>query len=274
MHYDLPGLNREFGDYNTLRSRRPKVEAMGDDLKILCDNLEEDPKPPHERSNQWFRPTGRHTTTREEKITMSITVTSRDALTRAYVYRFLASLFMTHPTARAVRELTEMAEALRVPYPVDVSLDALDQEYMELFVVPNPRYVAPYESVYRDCWLMPSVLKRGSNPGEESPKIKGLVMGESTQAVRQSYVDSGVLPTKDLPDHIGNELYFLGYLSSLEMGLSAHEAELSAEQRALFCRNHLLTWIGDLRDKIAGRDRLGFYLAAIKVTKAVLEDDA
>ena len=58
-------------------------------------------------------------------------------------------------------------ETFRQPPPDEpgLSLDELDREYMELFVIPGPRYVAPYESVFRDRWILPAVLKRGYHPG-------------------------------------------------------------------------------------------------------------
>ncbi|MBI2906346.1 MAG: hypothetical protein HYX92_01680 [Chloroflexi bacterium] len=70
-------------------------------------------------------------------------VQTRDAYARAYVYRFLASVFTAHPTAQMVTGLAEMAEFFGIPCPQDASLEELDQEYMDLFVVPNRRYVAP-----------------------------------------------------------------------------------------------------------------------------------
>ncbi|MBI2906345.1 MAG: 4Fe-4S binding protein [Chloroflexi bacterium] len=38
-------LTREYGDYGTLRTRHPKAKTMGDNLRILYDNLGDEPKP-------------------------------------------------------------------------------------------------------------------------------------------------------------------------------------------------------------------------------------
>ena len=141
---------------------------------------------------------------------------------------------------------------------------------MDLFVVPNPRYVAPYESVYRDCWVLPP------GPGKESAEqvIGRLLMGESTLQVRQAYLQAGVLPEEDLPDHIGNEFRFMAYLWTREAEASDGEAQAWAERRAEFRREHLLKWIGQLRERVAERDRLGHYRVALQVAEAVLLDDS
>jgi hypothetical protein len=86
--------------------------------------------------------------------------------------------------------------------------------------------------VFRDHWLLPEVLKRGSNPGETGQTIKGLLMGESTLAVRETYLRAGLLPEQDLPDHIGNELRFLAYLCAIEADAPADEARTLAQTRS------------------------------------------
>jgi hypothetical protein len=45
---------------------------------------------------------------------------------------------------------------------------------------------------------MPASLNRGSNPGEASVMIKGLVMGDSTLAVRQCYSEVDTLDITQL----------------------------------------------------------------------------
>lgn len=183
------------------------------------------------------------------------------------IYEFLALVFSTHPTRDSVYSLREMAKTLEIPYSSDLSLADLDREYMELFVIPNPRYCAPYESVYRDHWEMPASLKRGSNPGEASVMIKGLVMGESTQAVRQCYDEVGGLPADDLPDHIANELRFMAYLWSIA-------SDASAKLRAKFCEEHLLAWVHQLLLRVEESEHRVYYSVALQVTEAVLRDDS
>ncbi|MEK7406383.1 MAG: hypothetical protein AAB225_14880, partial [Acidobacteriota bacterium] len=96
-----------------------------------------------------------------------------EAGARAAVYAFLAEVFSSHPSQHSVDALRALAAELGVACPSGLSVAELDQEFMELLVVPNPRYVAPYESVFRDQWLLPAVRKRGSDPSEGGPTIKG-----------------------------------------------------------------------------------------------------
>lgn len=203
----------------------------------------------------------------------SATLAARELKAQAEIYRFLARVFGSHPDQESIRTLAGVAAELEIAFPPGLSLDELDREYMELFVIPGPRYVAPYESVFRDRWILPAVLKRGSNPGETGPTIKGLLMGESTLAVRETYLRAGLVPERDLPDHIGNELRFLAHLCATEADAPACEARALAETRERFRREHVVEWIGDLRRKVAERDGLGYYSAAAEVAEAVLREE-
>jgi TorA maturation chaperone TorD len=189
---------------------------------------------------------------------------------RAVIYSFLAEVFSSHPTPEAAIAVRQMAEALDLHPISDWAASDLEREYMDLFVVPTSRYAAPYESVYRDHWLMPTILKPGSDPGETSRVIKGLVMGESTIAVRQIYLEAGVVPNQGLPDHISNELYFLAHLCNCETENQSPVNSSFKEQRAVFCRDHLLKWIDQFREKVAQNERLGYYLTALRIIETLV----
>jgi len=192
---------------------------------------------------------------------------------RAGIYSFLAGVFCLYPTPGSLAAVRAMAEALGVDAGPVATIDGVRQDYVDLFVVPGPRYVAPYESVFRDRWLLPTLLKPGSNPGEASREIKGLLMGESTMAVRRCYQDAGVLPSEDLPDHIGNELRFMALLWAKRYREQPESQAVSAARRS-FRDGHILKWIGDLRMKVAERERTGFYSAALGVAETLLRDEA
>jgi TorA maturation chaperone TorD len=195
-----------------------------------------------------------------------------EARARAKICSFLAEVFRTRPTEETVGTIRAMAAELGVDCPGDVSLSELDDEFRVLFVIPNPRYVAPYESVFRDEWPLPAVLRRGSNPSETGQKIKGLLMGESTLQVRNAYIRVGVCPDRDLPDHISNELSFVAYLSGKEAEAVNGEGEALVEARKEFLCDHLFAWIGMLRERLRARDRFGVYRAAIEVAEVVLRE--
>jgi len=192
---------------------------------------------------------------------------------RVSVYAFLAGVFCLAPTAESAHAVSQMAATVGISCPEGLALSDLEHEFMDLFVVPNPRYVAPYESVYRDRWLLESAS--GTEPGKgPAPLVmERLLMGESTMAVRQAYLQAGVLPEEDLPDHIANELRFMAHLWAREAEAGGEAPDL-ADLRRRFREEHLLKWIGQLRERVAERDRLGYYRVALEVAEAVLQDDA
>jgi TorA maturation chaperone TorD len=192
---------------------------------------------------------------------------------RVRVYGFLAEVFCSAPTAESAHAVSQIALALGISCPERLPLSDLEREFMDLFVVPNPRYVAPYESVYRDRWLLEPAS--GTEPGQgPAPLVMDrLLMGESTMAVRQAYLQAGVLPEEDLPDHIANELRFMAHLWAREAEAGGAEPGL-ADLRQRFREEHLLQWIGQLREKVAERERLGYYRVALEVAEAVLQGDA
>jgi TorA maturation chaperone TorD len=196
-----------------------------------------------------------------------------EARASADVYGFLATVLSSHPTLESVTVLRRLAAEMELPCPGPVAMAELDREYMELFVVPNPRYVAPYESVFRDRWRLPGTLQPRSNLAEAGEPIKGLLMGESTLDVRQTYARAGILPDDDLPDHIGNELRFIAYTWAAEATAGPEDAVAWAEVRERFRREHVLQWIGLLREKVAERERLGYYGAALRMAEALLQED-
>ncbi len=203
----------------------------------------------------------------------SVAIPADETKAKARIYAFLAGLFSSHPAEEAARTLQEMAAELGIAHPGGLSLEELEREYMDLFVVPGPRYVAPYESVFRDEWPLPPVLKRGSNPAENGTKIKGLLMGESTLEVRRTYITAGLYPEADLPDHIANELRFLAWISAQQATATPEEARALAEAGENFRRAHVLKWIGELRQRVEDRERLGYYGAALRVAEAIVRDD-
>jgi TorA maturation chaperone TorD len=192
---------------------------------------------------------------------------------RSRLYAFLASVLCSAPTADTARAVCQLASALGIPCPEGLALGDLEREFMDLFVVPNPRYVAPYESVYRDRWLLEPASGNEPGQGDTPQVVERLLMGESTMAVRQAYLRVGVLPEDDLPDHIANELRFMAHLWAREAEAGG-DAPALADLRQRFREEHLLKWIGQLHKQVAEKERLGYYRAALEVAEAVLQTDA
>lgn len=191
---------------------------------------------------------------------------------RQNIYAFLANVLTSRPTADTVGRVRQMAEVLGIPCPDAWPIGDLEQEYVDLFVVPNPRYVAPYESVYRDAWLLPVAPDPESPFAARSRMIKGLVMGESTAAVRECYREAGLAPSEELPDHIANELRFMAYLWERETQ-TPQERGRYATLRARFRDEHLLKWVGLLQARLRESERLAYYSLVLQVVETVLQDE-
>ena len=187
---------------------------------------------------------------------------------RVRIYGFLAEVFHSTPTAESLRAVSQMALALGISCPAAPPLGELNREYMDLFVVPNPRYVAPYESAYRDRWLIAS--GQGADAAEKA--VGRLLMGESTLAMQQCFQDARVLPLQDLPDHLANELRLMSHLWTQEANPSDGHGSLEG-LRAKVRNEHLLKWIGQLRQKVVEHERMGFYSAALDLVEAMLQHD-
>jgi TorA maturation chaperone TorD len=195
---------------------------------------------------------------------------------RGRIYAFLANVLTSPPTAETVRRVRQMADVFGIACPAAWPLRELEQEYTELFVVPGPRYVAPYESVYRDAWLVPcsqdGPWSARTSDGPRHLLVKGLLMGESTVAVRACYRQAGVVPTDELPDHIGNELRFMAHL--WERSAEPHgNGNTFAQLRATFRDDHLLTWTGLLVARLRKSDRLGYFPIVLEIAERVLQDE-
>lgn len=184
---------------------------------------------------------------------------------RALAYDLLAAVLGSAPTAESVSALSYVARAFGIYCPDDLALREVQREFMDLLIVPNPRYAAPYESAYRDGRLA------GANG--IGPRSAGLLMGDSTLAVRQAFVDAGVLPVQDLPDHIANELRLVSHLWHVEACGDSEQAAEAARQREVFVAEHVTRWIGELAGRIAQNSATGFYRAAIETVRALLDGE-
>lgn len=192
---------------------------------------------------------------------------------RAVIYDLIATALTTPPTAPVVRAVREMARTLGFGCPEEWSLEDLRDEHRLLFVVPNPRYVAPYESVYRDAWEWGEPCDtQAAGDGPHSRIIKGLLMGTSTLEVDRCYRDAGVRPREDLPDHVGNELRFMAFLCRQRETKTTERHDV----KALYARirdDHLLMWLPLLRERVRESETLDFYTLTLAIAIAVLQND-
>ncbi len=124
--------------------------------------------------------------------------------------------------------------------------DELEAEHAALFVLPSG--VLPHEAVYLD---------REKRLG-----------GRITVGVRQFYENAGAAVLDDcieMPDHIGMELEFMGFLCAMEKKLRENADQSSLRTcikfQKTFLEEHLSKWAYQCCEEITGHATYGFYKA-------------
>jgi TorA maturation chaperone TorD len=193
---------------------------------------------------------------------------------RKNVYDLLRCFFLQEPSEEFLRALRDdnilnklsggneeldegielLSSALSSP---DLSglASSLREEFTRLFVGPLP--IPLYESVYRSA--------------------SGLVKQEETDAVRDKYLEAGLLihPESSFPeDHIGAEIEFLYFLADKAAAAEEKEAQntLFLFQQE-FLRDHLSRWVGLFCDRLFSSARSPFFRGAAKITKGFVAWD-
>ncbi len=193
------------------------------------------------------------------------------------VYGFLAACF-ARPLAQRELEAVSLGGMTQTgASPCDAELSAMlqnlasnydpqacEQEFMALFKVPGGRYVAPYESVFRDIHEI------------EGQRVGGLLLGQSAVDVQKWYRLAALEfkdDCKELPDHIALELEYLAHLcgKACEFTAAGDEAHLrrALEMQRDFLAAHICSWIGALRDRIVEKTRSAFYRTVADMAVAV-----
>lgn len=138
-------------------------------------------------------------------------------------------------------------------------------EYNRLFVGPGHVLAPPYESIYKT-----------RNKDNE----KGVVMGDSTVAVKHFYRRAGLGLSNDftdLPDHITLELHFMGHLCNLEFERAHEESEASEGDQSVrkmqvdFLKTHLATWISDFSQAVSNATYFPFYIGVVGLAERWIE---
>lgn len=196
------------------------------------------------------------------------------AQARADIFRFLSQMLVQVPeqesmdtilnetlltalqeifSCEAVREL----QSLKDGWLNEWELKDVRQDYWGLFEVPGKRYLAPYESVYR---------KEGQ---DKRGRPVGRLFGASTSEVLHNYWEVGMQVSHeflDLPDHIGVEVEFVGYLAAQEAAAweagDEAQAEAYQERQNVFMREHLGLWVEEVAGRMIEQARTPLYRAA------------
>jgi len=149
------------------------------------------------------------------------------------------------------------------------SPDALGEAFDELFLVPGPKYLTPYESVFRDSRVL--------GDGRE---VRGLTFGPSTDEVMRYYALAGVEISDrydELPDHVGLEVEFMRLLCEREEEqLSRGDVALARsirETQAGFLNRHLASWLPDLVARARERLAHPFYTCLLALLRDFADAD-
>ena len=166
-----------------------------------------------------------------------------------------------HATGDAMASLAE-----RVPSEAD---EAVRQDFHDLFLVPTPRYVRPYESVHADAPLA---------AGDRAPIPANF--GPSTVAISRFYERVGLKVAPDyneLPDFVGLELACMEFLCDRE-GVHHRTGDREGVRHARsaqaeFLNAHMLRWIPRLAASVRGHAATRFHIRLADATARLLASD-
>lgn len=131
--------------------------------------------------------------------------------------------------------------------------EAVQAEYVKLFLGPGEPAAPPWESLYR--------------PGER------VLFGPPALQVREIMAEAGVEMARKYSqpeDHLGIELIFLALLAARDSQDSGGDWRGSANLQAKFLTEHPGAWVDSLRQDAVAHSTTGFYAAIITLIQGVL----
>lgn len=196
---------------------------------------------------------------------------------RRDLYAFLAAVFLAPPSADAVGlfaregEIDEVFRALSGGTPPELEAwrrnppdaEAVRQSFFELFRIPGDGYTAPFESVL--------LREEGI---EDAKKARGESWRDGMNRLMRFYQEAGgaEIERPVAADYIGVELDFMRYLCQreLEERNPADRGGILETERA-FLKEHLVRWIGLLKERIERNDTAGFYRIAASLAALTVD---
>lgn len=216
--------------------------------------------------------------------------TQQAAMLRANLYQFLAGAYLNAPSKEFIDQcmdrdfiaLIDLIFGKDIAAPLNniiesyhgrESLDELQQEYMDLFIVPTGRYVTPFEDVYRGL-RMDGSQERGPLLGGRAVRVKGFYRSAGADMEKTC---------KELPTHIGVELSFMSFLCFQELDSSNDNTEDNDEGISIsnkfqlwqlkFLQEHITDWFPQLYRSIQLNSRQSFYNNLAQFTQGFLMQD-
>lgn len=201
--------------------------------------------------------------------------TEESAWERAKVYELFAGVFLKEPTleglailknwAEDLEEVSELNALLQEIETEDPELEALVQDYYDLFFVPvSGRFVPPFEAAIRGAQR------------QKGRKTKfGGFWGNSTLELMHFYQGIGFDPKQlavfqplkesNIPDHLGFELCALAYLCYAEETKikEGQDADHLRHLQKTLLDEHLNQWLDLLQKDLKKVDRTGLYACLV-----------
>ena len=195
------------------------------------------------------------------------------AFDRSNFYFFLSSVFLKPPTISTIKIVMELISSYefsnfisnqtvdslsRMECINNVWFENLVQEYHDLFKVPLSKYVAPYESVYRD----------GHLNGQSAIDVKKIYHRLGFQIPHEYY---------ELSDHIGIELAFMATLCKEEHKAwkekNAKLARSLCDIEERFLKDHIACWLSKLCNTICEKTKDNFYICIAEINLDFVQFD-
>ncbi|MBC7358926.1 MAG: molecular chaperone TorD family protein [Desulfacinum sp.] len=174
----------------------------------------------------------------------------------------LGALYGDHPSLNGLRDVADEWSRGRLD-PEEIQV-----QYDNLFLVPGPHYVPPYESVLLGDDAVGGAGRRGTLFGRKARRIASI------------YEEHGLGPSEGLdefPDHIGVELAFMEYLcrraAEAHAARDVQAAEFLENAASSFLREHLHAFSQRFASAIVEKGLSPTYEALAGLLASFLEDD-
>lgn len=205
---------------------------------------------------------------------------------RASVYRFLASVFLTPIPADGVEYVRQMLAAIRA-MPLAEDVDEMNEGELLLWEFAAETHGADPARVQRALSAERARLCRAvEEPDGPPPPYEGLYrtrLGGGAEAcvagVEQAYRQAGWTPDdheRQRPDYLGTELSFMATLCDEELAVSEDSLRLSSAliRERRFLEEHLLTWVPAYCRQMLNHSRTPFFQGIAHLLLGFLNEEA
>jgi TorA maturation chaperone TorD len=178
---------------------------------------------------------------------------------RISILGFFSFIFSNPPTKEIYQKVAGLNNQPIKVQNSDISLKDIEIEFADLFAVPSPSYLYPYESYH--------VSLNNTHGSDISNPIGGPVTSKiGTIFKKQNY--NHLEFANELPDYLGCEIGYLRHLSVLEKKLVEKKSQTDVKElfklQFQFLEDHILLWLPRIVNKAKSVKSTGFYHAFLQ----------